>query len=212
MRKSKKDSEIGAVVSNFGFAFEVFKVIAHAVTAKGGTMKDLRRIVKEPRLQSSIADLLIVPTNFLVPVVYVQPTVDELNRRFPCDKFGEKFLPEGLHFDAIESCKSVSRDNREVAFEYLHMDCEASTEEILAKMDRLGFRPALYEELLSFGERYPNEPLKYRIAALGSVTNVNRVPDAAYLCGGYQGQISFQLGYLCDADWEDDFRFLVVRE
>lgn len=208
MRKSKKDSEIGAVVSNFGFAFEVFKVIAHAVTAKGGTMKDLRRIVKEPRLQSSIADLLVVPTNFLAPVVYVQPTIDELNRRFPCDNT----FAEGLHFEAIESCRSVSRDNREVAFEYLHMDCEASTEEILAKMDRLGFRPALYEELLSFGERYPNEPLRYRIAALGSVTNVNRVPDAAYLWGRYQGQISLQLGYLCDADWEDDFRFLVVRK
>ncbi|MBI2475326.1 hypothetical protein HYV69_02775 [Candidatus Uhrbacteria bacterium] len=78
MRKNKKDQEISDVLSNFGFAFEFFKGIAHAAKAKGGTMRHLRRVVNEEGLQKQIANLIvpagstitqpISPNEYLIPV------------------------------------------------------------------------------------------------------------------------------------------------
>jgi len=184
MRTSKKkDREIGEVVSNFGFAFEVFKVIAHAVTALGGTIKDLQRIIKEPELQQKIAELVVIPVYFRVSVVYTQPGLEELKRRFALvSPFYDASHSEGppipfeviqpdksvRRFEPIERCRNISTENRDIAFEYIHFDCLVTCDEVLAEMDRKGLRPALYEELLCFAEAYPDEWARYPVAAIGS--------------------------------------------
>lgn len=402
MRQNKKDQGIADVVSNFGFAFEVLKVIAHAVMAKGGNMQHLRRIVKEPALQRQIADLIVpagseierplgeneylvpvaydmprnkgtlegefskdgvselfygnyewknhsscaeidqtpgehimlvkhfnraiesedaiaemdklgyrpathleayafakanpelqrqfwivalgsstvcdgdrfvavldgcsgrrvldglwfddewdsdrwflfirsgagggvgelirqarrpkpveqpqgshpcrgVPTNgsspFSAPVVYVQPAFEELKRRFPAYV---NLDYKGKRFDPIERCKGVSTENREVAFEYVHMDRDASTDEVLAEMDRKGLRPALYEELLGFAEKYPDEQRKYPIVALGSGAHVHGGRRVAYLWDDDDSRNLYL--YWIGGDWDDHCRFLAVRK
>ncbi len=152
------------------------------------------------------------PTNgnspFSASVVYVQPTFEELKCRFPAYVNPNC---KGKRFDSIERCKGVSTENREVAFEYVHMDCDASTDEVLAEMDRCVLRPALYEELLGFAEKYPDEQRKYPIVALGSETLVYGDRYVACLWGGGHGR--YLSLYWVGCDWDDGYdRFLAVRK
>ena len=144
---------------------------------------------------------------FSAPIIYVQPSFKELKRRFPAYVNPDY---KGKRFDPIERCKAVSKENREVAFEYVHMSRDASTDEVLAEMDRKGLRPALYEELLGFAEKYPDEQRKYPIVALGSETHVNGIRNVAYLCDDDDGR-RLDLDWL-DYDWDDYYRFLAVRK
>jgi hypothetical protein len=148
-----------------------------------------------------------VVEKFSAPIVYVQPEFEELKRRFPA------FINldySGKRFDPIERCKAVSKENREVAFEYVHMDRDASTDEVLAEMDRKGLRPALYEELLGFALKYPDEQLKYPIVALGSGTSVRGLRYGAFLWYGDDGRY-LDLRWI-DYDWYAYYRFLAVRK
>ena len=153
-----------------------------------------------------------VPTNpgnasaFSAHIVYVQPGFEELQRRFPAYVNPEY---KGKRFDPIERCKAVSKENREVAFEYVHMDRDASTDEVLAEMDRNGLRPALYEELLGFAEKYPDEQKKYPIVALGSEAYVDGDRRVAYLWDNDRGRL-LGLPWL-GRGWSGHYRFLAVR-
>ena len=90
------------------------------------------------------------------------------------------------------------------------MDRDASTDEVLAEMDRRGLRPALYEELLGFAEKYPDEQRKYPIVALGSEADVGGRRRVAYLWDGGDGR-SLNLGWI-GSGWNDDYRFLAARK
>jgi hypothetical protein len=142
---------------------------------------------------------------FSAPIVYDQPEFEELKRRFPAYVNPDY---KGKRFDPIERCKGVSKENREVAFEYVHMARDASTDEVLAEMDRRGLRPALFEEILGFAEKYPDEQRKYPIVALGSESGVDGSRYVAYLWFGDSGR-SLDL-YWVGLDWDDDYRFLAV--
>ena len=146
-------------------------------------------------------------SGFTALIVYVQPKFKELERQFP--SFVDPNY-KGKRFDPIEHCKDVSRENREVAFEYVFMDRNASTDEVLAEMDRRDLLPARYEELLGFARQYPDEQRKHRIVALGSETRVLGYRNIASLCGDYAGRGLFL--YRISDDWDDDIRFLAVRK
>ena len=144
---------------------------------------------------------------FSAPIAYVQPEFEELKRRFRAYVNPDY---KGKRFDPIERCKAVSKENREVAFEYVHMDRDASTDEVLAEMDRKGLRPALYEELLGFAEKYPDEQLKFPIVALGSGTFVVGGRRVACLWRGDFGRYLDLFWFA--GGWHDDYRFLAVRK
>ena len=145
---------------------------------------------------------------FIVPIVYVQPKFDELLRRFPA--FANPAF-KGIRFDPIERCKGVPTNigSREVPFEYVHMGREVTTDEVLAEMDNNGLRPALYEELLGFAEKYPDEQEKHTIVALGSKALANGICNVAGLC--YDDGRDLILCWIHD-DWFDNDRFLAVRK
>lgn len=152
------------------------------------------------------------PTNgnapFSAPIVYVQPEFEELKRRFPAYVDPDYM---GKRFDPIKRCKVVSKENRDVDFEYVHnMDKYASTNEVLAEMDRKRLRPALYEELLGFAEKYPDEQRKYPIVALGSESCVRSGRSVACLwsVGDKRGLSLLWLGF----GWLDHCRFLAVHK
>ena len=63
--------------------------------------------------------------------------------------------------------KSVNQNkNTEVVL--VHLTRVASEDEALFHMDKLGLRPARIEELLAFGEKYPDLQRQFPIVALGS--------------------------------------------
>lgn len=144
---------------------------------------------------------------FSAHIVYNQPSFEELKRRFPTYV---NPAYKGKRFSPIECCKGVSTKNRDVAFEYVRMHQYASTDEVLAEMDRKGLRPALYEEFLGFVEKYPDERLKFFIIALGSQTRVWWYRRVACL---WLDDIGERLDLLWfDGDWIGNCRFLAVRE
>ena len=99
----------------------------------------------------------------------------------------------------------------EAVFELAHFNKYISSEDAIAELKKQGFRPAKIEELLAFGEKYPEEQRKYPIVALGSVwqdwSGYRRV--ASLWCAGSSrglGLLWFERG------WDGGYRFLVVRE
>lgn len=151
-------------------------------------------------------------TTFVAPDLYVQPSYEELTRRF------QGVAPDyrSYRFYPIERCKDVSRENREVTFELVHLDRGATKDEVLAEMDRRGLRPALYEELLRFAEKYPYEQMKYLIVALGSETEYRMSSLLGRpLCNRadlYRVGTRRFLSMNCNTTFDRSTRFLAVRE
>lgn len=157
---------------------------------------------------------------FTAPVVYVQPSLEELKCRF---SRVHGYYYEGARFDPIERCKDIYEElrglpaGRHVAFECVYfdgrpsnMDGRPKTDEALAEMDKRGLRPALYEELLGFALKYPDEQRKHIIAALGSETYVGDYRRVAFLQNDKFGR-NLNLARIIDY-WINDCRFLAVRK
>ena len=145
-------------------------------------------------------------STFTAWVTYVQPVDSELQRRFPA-----YVNPGHEGFMAIGWCKNVSRENRKVEFQFVHMDREASTDLVFSEMERRGLRPALYEELLGFALEYPDEQRRNPIVALGSITFVRTLRrHVAFLTSTDNGRKLDMVWF--DGGWNGDCRFLVVRK
>ncbi len=207
----KRDQEIVEVISNNDFTRDLFRALAYAVIARGGTMQHLRRIVNEKDLQNQIADLVVTAKDspkFSALVVYAIPAMDELKRRFPA--YVNPSFGQDITFEPIKVCENISRETREVEFEYVHLDRDASNDEVLAEIDKRGLRPALPEELFAFNATYPEEMTKFPIVALGSGADVCGHCNVAYLWCTDPGR-SLDLNYV-DFGWHDHYRFLAVRK
>jgi len=178
MRKNKRNQEIGDVLSSFGFAFEVFKVIAHAVMAKGGNMQHLRRIVKEPALQRGIADL-IVPAGseverplgeneYLVSVGYDMPRdKGKLESEFSKDGVSELFYGN-YEWQPHSSCAEIDQTPGNRVMLLKHFGRNTESEANIAEMDKLGYRPATHLEAYAFAKANPELQRQFWIVALGS--------------------------------------------
>ncbi|MBI5732001.1 MAG: hypothetical protein HY982_01435 [Candidatus Magasanikbacteria bacterium] len=206
---SKEERDLKEVLGNWGLAFELLKALIHAILKKGGTIEHLRRILKEPELALKMADMLVdkAVAAFSALVTYIQPSLAALKSAFDwVDDFYAK-----ADFKPIDRCKDVNREQREVSFKYVHLNRDASTDEVLAETDRQNLRPALYEELLAFGAKYPDEQRQFPIVALGSVCrNSSDGLYVAYLnrCGSERGLYLHRIG----RGWGWVCRFLVVRK
>lgn len=232
MRQNKKNQVIGDVVSNFGFAFEVFKVIAHAVMAKGGDMQHLRRIVKEPALQQQIADLIVSASaeatagrpadseiehplgenEFLVYVDYDMPRDKvELEAKFCKGGVADCFYGD-YEWQLHSSCTKIDQMPGKRIMLIKHFGRETTSEENIAEMDKLGYRPATHLEAYAFAKANPEQQMKFWIIALGSYV---RYPAGRYVAAlyhsGYEDRRTFTYDYL-DGEWGACQRFLFVRK
>ena len=138
-----------------------------------------------------------------VDVTYKMPSFEELKRRIKHVHpiFDEKF------FEPIASCKHVSREPRKIRFEIVETNKRKTTYEILQEMKTRGLRPALFEELLDFSEKHPEE---CAVVALGSSASdgINRC--VAYLRGG--GNTRCLDSRFSECSWFPNTSFLAVRE
>ncbi len=95
--------------------------------------------------------------------------------------------------------------------ELLHLGRDASTDEVLAGIDKQGYRPATLPELLAFGARYPDKQREFPIVALGSFwRNCDGHRFVAVLDVDGCGRC-LSIGW-CGCDWNEHCRFLVVRK
>lgn len=217
MRKNKKDQGIGEVVGNLGFAFELLKVIAHAVMAKGGTMSHLRRIVKEPALQRQIANLVVGSEverplgegEYLVPVSY-----DMLRDKVKLEaEFSEGGVSElfygNYEWQNHSSCAEMDQTpgNRVMLLKCFERD--TTSEDAIAEMDKLGYRPATHLEAYAFAKASPDLQRRFWIVALGSSAVFG---DFQYVAVLHSDSGRRVLG--CDwfgLEWGSGGRFLFVR-
>ena len=98
----------------------------------------------------------------------------------------------------------------ELDTELIHFDYDISSENVVAELDKKGYRPATIHELLAFGAKYPNKQREFPIVALGSVAGVGGDRRVAYLDGGGDGR-RLGLGWWVGG-WSRSYRFLAVRK
>lgn len=110
-----------------------------------------------------------VIATFTVLVTYLIPSYANLKKAF--DWVNGAYA--SAKFEAIERCRGIDRTSREVAFRYFKIGRSMTTEQVLDAMDAAGLRPAIYEELLAFASKYPDEQRGKLIVALGSVARID---------------------------------------
>ncbi len=222
MEQSKKDQKIGDV--DFGehleFAFEMFKVIARAVMEKGGNMQRLRRILEEPALQRQIVDLLVPVGSeverpledgeYRVPVRYEMPC-DKAALEAEFSKNGVSDLFYGNYeWRPHSSCAQIDQTPGERIMLVKHFGRDTTSEENIAEMDRLGYRPATDLEAYAFAKANPELQRQFSIVALGSFAIYGTYRCVAVLGNDSDGRylrvcwFSFR--------WDRGSRFLFVRK
>lgn len=99
----------------------------------------------------------------------------------------------------------------DLTIELVHFNKVLTTEEVIAELNKKGLRPAKLHELLSFGEKYPEEQGKYPVIALGSVWQYRR---ARWLVPYLHGDVYVRILGLVyfGHKWDAHSRFLAVRE
>ena len=135
------------------------------------------------------------------------PSLQELQQQF--DWVNGTFA--WAKFAAVDQCKDVSRNSRELTLEYLRPDHRATIEEILERMDKSGFRPAFLEELLAFATKFPDEQRKFPIVALGSVNLIQGRSHVAKLDANPEQRELF-MKWTVEIGNHEGWRFLVARK
>lgn len=87
---------------------------------------------------------------------------------------------------------------------------DMSSDNVIAEMDKEGFRPCTIEELLAIGEQHPELQRKFPLVALGSVAEIDGNRSVA--CHGrFDSRRGLSLDWF-DVDWDGVYRFPAVRK
>jgi hypothetical protein len=135
--------------------------------ARGLTDSDLDRLVtaRGDALLEKIADLLATEvrggpkTSYPVTIDYRQ-TLESMIKAGRYDR---------VNSDITDKHFPVSAGDTDVVIELVHLNRDASSDDVLAELQRRGLRPATLPELLAFGATYPEQQREFPIVALGSV-------------------------------------------
>ncbi|MDP1688726.1 MAG: hypothetical protein Q8L47_01170 [bacterium] len=98
----------------------------------------------------------------------------------------------------------------EIVAEVIHLNREVSSDEAIAELEHIGYRPGTLPELLAFGEKHPNVQRGFPIVALGSVSRVEGGRLVACLwSNGSKRKLNL---HWFDNRWYANYRFLAVRK
>lgn len=143
-------------------------------------------------------------TSFEAPVVYVQPSFEELKQQFSPDVFSDF---KSVMFEPIDRCKRVRRVKRKIRFEVIDMVRDSDV--VLDTMKKRILRPALYEEMLAFHAKYPEVLDSSPIVALGSEADVRGIRYVACMWRDRRGR-HLALDWI-GRSWLCGYRALAVR-
>ena len=149
-----------------------------------------------PPEQASAADV------FKVTVDY-EMTVEEAVRKGAYDHSNGDITTK--HFPLTRKGRT------EVEVKLFHFNRKMTSEEVLAEMDKAGYRAAETHELLALGEKYPEEQRKYPIAGLGSVWLGWRDGFRVVCLDENDNEREVPL-YWFEAYWTERWRFAGVRK
>lgn len=207
---AKETKELIAAKASAKLIMDVGTAIVDAVIANKGNIGHLQRLIEsnDPEWLKEIGERVMRMrlVTMAARAVYAMPLFASLQTQFNwTDPAFNK-----LDFAPIEQCRQAEVEERDMDFVYVHLDRDASTEEVLAEMEALGLRPATYMELLAFARAYPDEQRKFPIVALGSVAVLDGGQHVACLGRG-DADRGLYLFWFAGA-WFGYFRFLAVRK
>lgn len=98
-------------------------------------------------------------------------------------------------------------------FDLYHPNCSLSTKDVKDRAEVDGWLVATWEQILAYGEAFPEEQRKFPIAALGSVYIVDDGYGVLVLgCGSYRRRSVLLFFYMHAGLWNANYRFLRVRK
>lgn len=220
----KENGKLGEIIANARLLLDFAVVIVLALIDAGGTDAHIRAFLgtseEERRRSKELADKVArfiiaemvrfqttVSAPIMVTVDYIFPDFDVLKAWFtgylhPSYK--------NIVFTTILACAKVQCKVGNKNFVLVHLGANASTDEVLAELDRLGLRPAFATELYAYSRANPTAGLEFPIVALGDTAPVDGFRRVACLSRG-GGVRAFGLRWYDDG-WGGFFRFLAVRK
>lgn len=215
MSKARKPDELNALGTVAGVMLSIIETLKTMVRDLGGTFADVYRLATPEGADDlrAIAAIIVrgakaaAADTLRAMCVYTAPSYKELKSAF--DWVNDWY--ERAEFKAIDICQSISREPSVVEFIYVHMDRSASTDEVLAEMEKRNLRPALYEEGVDFSQIHPDEQRKFPIVMLGSVC-VDPSGRRGVACLFEDSVGRYLRLYRVEGDWDSLYRFLAVSK
>ena len=200
-----------SVISGMGVALSLVQSLVASVKKAGGSDEDIHRLTTQDAngVWDKIAAVVVeagkkAKEAFIFLVDYGRSVADSVKVGH-YDYANSDIADE--HFPAEEWEKGV----KEQSFKLYHFGRDMQSDDVVAQMDKDGFRPASVRELLAFGEKNPDLQRQLPIIALKQVW-VDRDGSrcVAYLVKRGAKRKLF-LGWY-DDKWRVHCRFLAVRK
>ncbi len=195
------------LLSADGTNFQILKAIVDPVLRLGGNDEDVKKVLKDKNLCQGIAKLIMAAKSFIKAkfkvVIDCTQTLKEMISAGKYDWVNSDITPE--HFPITG--KGISEE--EVVL--FHFDKTMTSEQVIAEMDKQGFKPASIEELLALGSSKPDLQKQFPIIALDSVwrnPNGRRCVPCLYYDGSRR---KLDLDWF-DFSWFPRYRFAAVRK
>ncbi len=201
---AKQDT--ASIVSGGNLFLGIMAELARAVRRLGGSAEDLRRLVS-PGGKQTILEMARLAVGRRAEALRV--TVDY------GASLGDMIQAGGYDWAnpeiAVRHFPILGSGVSEVDVVPVHLDRPVSTERALAELDGRGLRPALLEELLAFGARYPDKQREFPIVALGSIWRSPGGHRGVVYLYGQHGRRELVLRWI-EGDWGEHWRFAAVRK
>ena len=147
---------------------------------------------------------------YLVQVDYTMPSdMKTLEAEFSKGGVSDLFY-ENYEWQPHSSCIDADQTPGNRVMLLKHFGRNSTSEEYIAEMNKLGYRPATHREAHAFAKANPNLQCQFWIMALGSSSVCGDNRCIAVLRSGSGGRLLD--GYWFDGKWSSDDRFLFVRK
>lgn len=192
---------------------ELFAVIVDRMMAKGVTLEDFERMLLTPEVEDRV--LRAINPNALLNDevrVYVDYTMPSdratLEAKFSKHGVGATFY-NGAEWQLHPSCVGMDQTPGERVMLLKWFNRRISSENAIAEMDTLGYRPGTHLEAYAIAKANPELQRLFWIAALGSFAIDGNACVAVLLRRSSQLVLR---AFSFSVDWGEDQRFLFVRK
>ncbi|MDP2812655.1 MAG: hypothetical protein Q8O32_03110 [bacterium] len=191
--------------STIGVNKDVMFALLEAIEDFGGEEGDIRRILKEPELRKDIALRLLMGTPYVIDV-----NISSIKELVAVGRYHQSFMEPLINDDNFSVGQLGPRLVQLMTFSgYAIFDgpYEMKIEELIEKLDQMGFRPATGAEVLTLGAQYPELQEQFWIVALGDAY------DSRFVCLDHNGIFrGVRLAYAKDVRCVRCYRFAAVRK
>ena len=146
--------------------FDLFN-LAGRLVVKDGFLAELETLLRLYEKTAVARKKPLAKNEYLVPVTYAPlPSFAELEQEFGKGNVSNIF--DGRPFTKHTSCSDISETPGNLIFLVKHFGREINSDDAIAEMNRLSYRPATHIEVYEFQKAHPDLQRQFSIVALGS--------------------------------------------